>query len=84
MEKTETRNKKKLQGVVVQLSSAKTIKVVVESKMTHPLYKKIVVEHKKYLVHCTDAEVKVGDKVQIEEGRPLSSSKSFYFVKKLS
>lgn len=82
MEKQASR--KKLQGEVIKLSSTNTIKVLVETKSIHPLYKKIIKEHKKYLVQCTDADVKVGDKVQIEEGKPVSSSKSFYFVKKIS
>lgn len=84
MENLVSKNRKKLQGEVVKLSSTNTIKVKVETKYTHPLYKKIIKEHKSYLVHCTDSDVKVGDIVQIEEGRPLSSSKSFYFIKKIS
>jgi small subunit ribosomal protein S17 len=84
MENQATKTSKKLQGVVIMLSSANTIKVRVETKSIHPLYKKIIRKHKRYLVQCTDADVKIGDKVQIEEGRPVSSSKSFYFVKKIS
>ncbi len=84
MEKSVKKNTtKKMQGEVIKLSSTNTIKVEVETKFTHALYKKIIKEHKKYLVQCTDADVKVGDKVIIEEGSPLSSKKSFYFVKKL-
>jgi small subunit ribosomal protein S17 len=82
MEKSKTNTTtKKMQGEVIKLASTNTIKVEVETKYHHTLYKKIIKEHKKYLVHCTDSNVKVGDKVIIEEGRPLSSKKSFYFVK---
>ena len=84
MEKKVIKNSKKLQGKVIKLSSTNTIKVLVESKYHHPLYKKIIKEHKRYLVECTDAEVKVGDKVQIQEGKPASAKKCFYFVKKIS
>jgi len=75
---------KRLQGKVIKLSSDKTIKVLVETKYTLSLYKKIIKEHKKYLVHCEDSTVALDDVVIIEEGRPVSKNKSFYFVKKLS
>ncbi len=75
---------KRLQGKVIKLSSDKTIKVLVETKYTHALYKKIIKEHKKYLAHCEDSTVAINDVVIIEEGRPVSRNKSFYFVKKLS
>ena len=84
MNETTKTTTKKMQGEVIKLSSANTIKVEVETKYTHALYKKILKEHKKYLVQCTNTDVKVGDKVIIEEGSPVSSKKSFYFVKKLS
>lgn len=75
--------RKKLQGIVSQLSSTNTIKIKVETKAKHPKYQKVIKSHKEYLVHCTDAEIKVGDTVVVEEGRPMSSNKCFYFVKKL-
>lgn len=81
--KVKEKNKKKLQGVVVKLSGVNTIKVKVETKTTHPLYKKIVKKHKYYLVHCEDESILEKDKVIITEGRPVSKNKSFYFVKKI-
>jgi small subunit ribosomal protein S17 len=82
MTKKETNNKKRMQGVVTKIGSANTITVKVETKTTHPLYKKIVKTHKKYLVHNTDTSIAVNDKVIIEGGKPVSKNKSFYFVKK--
>ena len=76
-------SRKKLQGVVTKLSSAKTIKVEVENKFIHPKYQKIIKSHQQFLVHCEDPEVKIGDNVIIEEGSPKSHSKSFYLVKKV-
>lgn len=73
--------RKKLQGVVVSINGS-TIKVRVESKYPHPIYKKIVATHKTYLVHSEDDKVEVGDKVTIEEGRPVSKSKKFYLINK--
>ncbi len=80
MEKVTKR--KILQGIVTKLSSTNTIKIKVETKAKHPKYQKVIKSHKEYLVHCTDSEVKVGDTVVVEEGRPMSNSKCFYFVKK--
>lgn len=84
MEKKVVKNNKKLRGEVIKVSGENTIKVLVETKSVHPLYGKIIKEHKKYLVHCEDEGVEIGDLVLIEEGRPMSSRKCFYFVKKLS
>ena len=76
--------KKKLSGVVVSMKSAKTIKVNVENKMMHPIYKKIIKQHKDYLVHYEGKdELQIGDRVMIEEGKPISKSKTFYFLKKI-
>jgi len=83
MNKAKEIKRKKLQGIVTKLSSDKTIKVETENKSMHKKYKKVISFHKDYLVHCEDKTIKVGDVVVIEEGRPMSSSKCFYFVKKL-
>lgn len=81
---TETVKKaKRMQGVVMAINSAKTLQVRVEIKFSHPLFGKIIKTHKKYQVHCEVEGVNVGDKVVIEEGKPASKSKRFYFVDKL-
>ncbi|HLD03391.1 MAG TPA: uS17 family ribosomal protein [Candidatus Dojkabacteria bacterium] len=83
MENTQHKIRKRIQGVVVSDKGTNTIKVRVEQKYPDPLYKKIVKHHKYYLVQCTVKNVEVGDKVIIEEGRPVSKRKSFYFIKKI-
>ena len=69
-----------LQGVVVSDKSDKTITVLVERRFMHPMYKKIIKRTKKYRVHDADNQCKVGDKVRIEECRPLSKTKSWVVV----
>lgn len=74
---------KRLQGIVVSKKQKDTIIVRVEMKFSHPLYSKIVTSHKKYSVHCTDQEVQEGDTVVIQEGKPVSKNKNFYFIEKI-
>jgi small subunit ribosomal protein S17 len=75
--------RKRLQGYVVKLSAINTVKVEIEIKAKHPKYKKVIVGHKDFLVHCLDKDIKIGDTVLIEEGRPMSKNKCFYLVKKI-
>lgn len=78
----EKKNKRKLTGVVIKLSSEKTIKVRVERKYPHPKYGKIVKEHRNYLVHNgNNTEVNLNDEVEIQECRPVSKMKSWELVK---
>ena len=63
------------QGVVVSDAMDKTVVVSVERKVSHPLYGKQVNRQKKYHVHDEENEYRVGDKVQIEETRPISRMK---------
>ncbi|MGL4951764.1 MAG: 30S ribosomal protein S17 [Mycoplasma sp.] len=69
--------RKLLSGVVTSVKMQKTITVDVETKSKHPLYKKLVIKHKKYHAHDENEEAKVGDKVEIIETRPLSKTKCF-------
>ncbi len=62
-------------GVVVSDKMDKTIVVRVERQFTHPLYKKTVRVHKKFMAHDEKNDAKIGDKVVIEEFRPLSRKK---------
>lgn len=72
------RNRRKiLVGVVASDKMQKTITVNVERKSKHPLYKKLVITHKKYHAHDEKEEAKVGDKVEIVECRPLSKTKTW-------
>lgn len=75
---------KKLQGVIVNVIDDSTIKVRVEIKFAHPLYKKIIKKHKNYLVHKKiEGEFVKGDIVWILEGKPVSKNKKFYLVEKV-
>ena len=69
--------KKILNGVVVGDKENKTIKVMVERKYQHPLFKKVVKSKKKYSAHDEENKFKIGDKVSIIECRPYSKNKKF-------
>jgi len=62
-------------GVVIGNNMKKTVTVVVERPVRHPLYKKIIKQRKKFLVHDEYEKCKVGDVVKIIETRPLSKKK---------
>lgn len=66
-----------LTGTVTSDKMDKTVTVLVERRVKHPLYGKYVVESKKYHAHDEANECGVGDKVEIEETRPLSKTKSW-------
>jgi len=70
-------HKREIQGNVVKIAGDKTVTVVVERRVMHPRYHKVVKRFKKYLVHDERNEVKVGDMVIATECRPLSKTKSF-------
>ena len=73
--------KRVLQGVVVSDKNAKTVVVEVERRFTHPLLKKTVRRSKKYHAHDESDALKVGDKVWIEESRPISKNKRWVVTK---
>ncbi|KKP86661.1 MAG: 30S ribosomal protein S17 [Candidatus Roizmanbacteria bacterium GW2011_GWA2_35_8] len=75
--------KKILSGEIVSTKMQKTIVVSVERKFRHPRYKKVIIKHKKYKVHNEIADLKVGDKVNIEETRPISKDKHFIVINKI-
>ena len=70
-----------LKGVVVSDSMDKTITVLVEEKIQHPVYKKRMNRSKKYKDHDELNEAKVGDTVVIMETRPLSKTKRWRLVR---
>jgi small subunit ribosomal protein S17 len=69
--------KREIKGTVVKKAGDKTITVLVERKVVHPRYHKIVKRFKKYLVHDESNDVNVGDTVVAIECRPLSKTKTF-------
>lgn len=71
-----------LTGIVISNKMQKTVVVKVERIKEHPRYKRRYKVHKKYKAH-TDQECRVGDKVVIEECRPLSKEKRWRVIKKV-
>lgn len=67
--------KRVMQGVVVSDKQDKTVTVLVERRVMHPLYKKYVKKSKKYAAHDEANTFKEGDTVSIQECRPLSKKK---------
>ena len=73
-------NRKERLGKVISNKMAKTIIVRVERRFPHPKFKKVVTGYKKFYAHDEKAEAKVGDRVRIEETRPLSKTKRWRLV----
>ena len=71
------KNTRTLVGQVVSDKRAKTITVLVERRITHELYGKIVARSRKYHAHDEHGEYKLGDVVEIAESRPISKTKSW-------
>jgi small subunit ribosomal protein S17 len=78
---TETRNlRKTIIGLVSSNKTDKTITVVVERKIQHPIYGKFVKRSKKYTAHDEQNSCNEGDRVRIMETRPLSKTKRWRLV----
>lgn len=75
-----TVNKKRMTGIVVSDKMTDTAVVRVERYVKHPRYQKFQVWRKKFAAHDPGNTKKVGDKVVIEETRPLSKTKKFIVV----
>ena len=73
----KAKNTRTLIGKVVSDKRAKTVTVLVERRVKHPLYGKIVGESRKYHAHDENGEYKMGDTVEISESRPLSKTKNW-------
>jgi small subunit ribosomal protein S17 len=80
MNEQTTTNTRKLTGRVVSDKMDKTVTVLVERKVKHPLYGKFVSRSKKYHAHDEKNEFHPGDLVMIEETRPLSKTKAWRVV----
>lgn len=77
---TEKKLKKVLSGVVVSDKMDKTVVVKVNRFVKHPVYGKFVNKSKKYKAHDPLNTYKTGDKVDIEETRPISKDKHFKVI----
>lgn len=76
-------NKRTLTGRVVSDKMEKTVTVLVERRVKHPLYGKIMTQSKKYHAHDEKNEFHEGDLVMIEECRPLARTKAWRVIKLL-
>lgn len=72
-----------LTGTVVSDKMNKTVTVLVERKIKHPLLGKVMSVSKKYHAHDENNEFHAGDMVAIEECRPLAKTKSWRVVKRI-
>ncbi|MBU4315023.1 30S ribosomal protein S17 [Patescibacteria group bacterium] len=79
MDKKKTQNRR-LNGVVVSDKMQKTAVVKVDRTLAHPKYLKLFTKSKKYKAHNPEDLAKVGDKVVIEETRPMSKDKSWRII----
>nr|QCI06446.1 ribosomal protein S17 [Dictyurus purpurascens] len=62
-------------GIVISNKMDKTITVEVKKQISHKKYKKIIIKTNKYYAHDENNECHIGDKVKIQETRPLSKNK---------
>lgn len=72
-----TSSKRTLVGRVVSDKMEKTVTVLIERKVKHPMYGKVMVRSKKYHAHNEGNAAKTGDLVEIVETRPVSRTKSW-------
>ncbi len=72
--------KRILQGTVVSDACDKSVVVLVERRVTHPVFKKVVRKSKKYMAHDEANASKKGDTVRIRECRPFSKRKTWEVV----
>ena len=77
---TKPAHRRKLSGVVVSDKMNKTVVVAVTRYVKHPKYKKFQKLTKRYKAHSPENAWKVGDKVRIEECRPISKDKHFAVI----
>jgi len=69
--------KRTLIGKVVSDKMDKTVTVVIERRVQHPIYGKFIMRTNKYHAHDESNQAKIGDMVEIKEGRPISKTKAW-------
>jgi small subunit ribosomal protein S17 len=70
-------HKRTLIGKVVSDKMDKTVTVLIERQIKHPLYGKIIMRTNKFHAHDEANQAKTGDTVEIQEGRPISKTKAW-------
>ena len=73
-------HRKERVGEVVSNKMTKTIVVRVERRFPHPKFKKVITRYKKFYAHDEKSEAKPGDRVRIQETRPLSRTKRWQLM----
>lgn len=81
---TNEKLKRTLSGRVTSNKTDKTVTVLVERRLKHPLYGKFITRSKKYHAHDDNNQFSIGDFVQIVECRPLSRTKNWKVIKLLN
>jgi len=71
-------------GQVISTNMQKTVVVKVTTKFLDPTYKKVLSKNKKYLVHDNNEVLNIGDKILIQECRPISKKKSWILMSIIS
>ena len=79
-EETKRGHRKEREGEVISNKMTKTVVVRVERRFPHPKYKKVVTGFTKFYAHDEKGEARPGDRVRIEESRPLSKLKRWRLV----
>jgi len=74
---TEHKTHRTLQGRVVSDKMSKTVTVLVERRVKHPVIGKVMIRSRKYHAHIDGLEAATGDMVQIEECAPISRTKAW-------
>lgn len=77
-------HKRVIQGKVVSKAGDKSVVILVERKVVHAKYRKIVKRFKKYTIHDEDNVVKIGDVVSAIECKPISKTKAFRLKETIS
>jgi small subunit ribosomal protein S17 len=80
METKQHSLKKQRVGIVTSNKNDKTITVVVQRKLRHPIYGKLVKRNKKFMAHDENNACGIGDLVRIVESRPLSARKRWRLI----
>lgn len=73
-------HRKERVGEVLSSKMAKTIVVQVERRFPHPQFKKVVTQYHKFYAHDEKGEAKSGDRVRIQETRPISKTKRWRLI----
>ncbi len=81
-EATTSSSKRTLVGRVTSNKMTKTVTVLVERKVKHPIYGKFIVKSTKYHAH-SEEPLNEGDRVEIQESRPISKTKAWRVTRRV-